>query len=780
MTLSKSRPSLKSVPAKPAAVGVVICFLLVPLLVRAQQEEGVVEIASNKTDVPAISTGPASGGERQPESGRGLSVDGLIDVIKSGGGASLGEGVDKSVNPTEVKEPNQVVSKMSPPVDSSGGSEDESSALPADSYDIPFLTEEGDGRVPLLRLNASSDRVANEQTESEGLAAPSVSAVDAAGGLKEGEAVRMPEAGGGLVREEVRSELPVVEQSSGVREEGMAWTSQEDNAGAYQGYRVTPVGRQEKVRFARGAGGETASGQSVETWMDGYFPTSNDNFYLGDHDYPRQQSIGERWIQPDSRAQLATGIGAFGEQDPTFFDEHDYIFGPLDDGLGFLADHQALAWESARPQYVDFAIDGDLPMFTREFEPDKAHVKAGPLYMDLLSIGAGVLYSDYEGLENFREGEEDGWLSYAELHMRALFQVSNNFYIAASGRMVYLPGSNRVAFRLGNGFGPNVLARLNYQARVNDWDLLVYDEVRARSYGDLFDSGAIERAGRYSFGFTDAYRGRDYFDNEVFHLANEAGAKASRLLNPDWRLSAAIDRTDTWQTHDLDNHATRHHAGLLVGYEGSDIPFSPYASYDVDTVDDFDSFFHRNYIGGRGRITENLSLDARGGLLWTTGRSPDQERWLWSVGLKHDLSERTHHSVWFGQDFFIDDFTNEVLATDYLRYQIGHRVTKKVYARAFVQLSDDEYLEGREEFNGQNQLYGANLNVRPGDYTNVLAGAAYQRRDFHEERDWERMLYFLQVNQQIMSRTTLWFKYQFEEAELFDEHLYSTGIRKYF
>lgn len=736
--------------------------------------------------VPVISTGPSQ--EKRgvsPRGERSLSVEGLIRRVEASGrqgvaASSEGSGVpvsSKGEAGAEVAaEMASVSSSQSPPQEGESG---------ASSYDIPFLLDDGGGEhgVP-LKLNSSAALSAElSQSNSSSVSAVGTgedvgSAVEAAGGRKPSGEVSLLSAPAGSVAEE-GGERDAVEVPSGVEAvEALSWSDPDPAIrGGHSSFSADPnfVRDAPEVRGEGGDSGETR----LETWESGYFPTRVDTYYLGDKDYARYRGF-ENHVWPDTRAQLATGVGPFGHQEPTFFDQHAYVFEPLDAGLGLFADHEALLIESGQVQHFSFALDPDLPFITRNFEPEKAHVKGGPFYLDLLSVGAGALYSDYEGPQEFKRGEEDGWLSFLELQMRALMQVSNNFFIAASGRMVYLPQSNRVAFRLGNGYGPNVLGRLNYQERLGAWDVLVYDDFRARSYGDLFDSGAIERAGRYYYGFTDTLRGRDYFDDEAFFFLNTAGAKASTLLSPDWRLNAMIDRSDIWQTHDFINHATRHHAGALLGYEGSRIPFSPYARYDVNTVDDFDSFFHTAYVGGRGRLTENLRVDARGGYLWSTSRPSDHDSWLWRVSLTHDLSQRTVHGLTFGQDFFIDDFTNQTLVSDYARYHIGHQVSRNAYAQAYAQLSEDEYLHGRETNTGSTQIYGANVNVRPWDYTRVTGGAAYQMRDIEDGRDNERMLYYLRLDHQLMSRTTLWFKYQFEEAEYFDEHLYSGGIRKYF
>lgn len=528
--------------------------------------------------------------------------------------------------------------------------------------------------------------------------------------------------------------------------------------------------------------GRPISDAEVESWRGGYFPTQDDSVYIGDRDYPRS-SRGNATTDPDRHSQNFNGIFPYESPDPTFYDHYDYVFDPLDRTLGFFAPHQALVWESQRYHEFSFMADAGLDLFTRAYDPDRAHVKMGPLYFDLLSMGAGVLYSDYRGVEYFPEGEEDGWLSFVDLQIRAVMQFTETFYLIVSGHFVYLPGDNEFGFYLGDGFGPYSVARLNYQARLREWDVLVYDELRVRFGGDLFWDAyepAFERAGRYSFGFNDRYRNNSYFDDENMALSNKVAVNASRPLGPDWRLWLEADHTDYWRSYDFVDHGHWDHLGALIGYEGSELPFSPYLEYDAYSADTFETSYHTAYLGARGRLSENLRLNARGGRFWSVGREPEQESWVWDVGLTHDVNERTWQRVEVGQGYFIDEFSDDSALSQYASYSVGYRVTEWAYATAYAQWSEDEFLTGRGG-EWQREIYGGNLNFRLLDYTSMDAGAAYERRrSLPDQEVDEHRLYYAGLSHQLYSRTQLWFRYQFEDAESFDESLYTAGIRRYF
>ncbi len=669
----------------------------------------------------------------------------------------------------------------------------------SNSYDIPFLLDEaGWGRLPLRNLNASRDGQALDEATKIGVAESTSSAVgalgeeaslrDASGGLNSAER-GAPEDGADVLRRGAGDGQLARRMASDAALEAEIRAEQNDSSvGSWAGDIVTDADVDQRTHVheapTRPDKAPEARVSRVDTWSDGYFPTRDDTFYIGDRDYPRSRG-GASGIYPDLSAQNFTGIFPYEDPDPTFYDQYAYVFSPVDRALGFFAPHDAFVVErQSHDQGLSFVLDGGLPIFTRGYDPDRAHVKAGPLYLDLLSLGAGVLYSDYDGVSRFPAGKEDGWLSFIELQMRAVMQFSENFYLAVSGTFIYLPGENEIGFQFGNGFGPYTAAVLNFQNRVGNWDIRAYDEFRALYSTDLFwawEDEAFDQAGRYFFGFREREGSSNYFDDDSLFLANTLGIESSRLIGTEWRLFLDAEHTDFWRTYDFSDHSYRDRMGALIGYEGSKIPFSPYFEYDAYSTDRFDTAYHTAYIGGRGRISENVRLNARAGYLWSTDVSPDEESWLWDIGLTHNLNERAWQSLWVGQGYFTDDFTSDSLVSDYARYTVGYRFADEVYATAFAQWSEDEFLTGREMGSYEREMYGADINLRPFNYTLLTSGVSLERsRALPSDDVDERTLVYAALTQQLYSRTSLWFRYQFEDSEDFDEHLYTGGIRKYF
>ena len=200
--------------------------------------------------------------------------------------------------------------------------------------------------------------------------------------------------------------------------------------------------------------------------------------------------------------------------------------------------------ENDRLQGFSATLDGHLPLITPWYNPDRAHVKLGPLYFDILSLGTGLLYTDFQPGENYPDSLEadDGWIGFVEFDLRALLRISNTFYLSAATRLMYLPASNRVAWQLGYGTQPFAQFRLNYENTWGPWDFLAYNDFGGFLGVDLWNelgSGAVDRAGRYYFGIPDL-RNRNYrfFDRDAAMFINALGASASRALGQyqNWRL----------------------------------------------------------------------------------------------------------------------------------------------------------------------------------------------------------------------------------------------------
>lgn len=430
-------------------------------------------------------------------------------------------------------------------------------------------------------------------------------------------------------------------------------------------------------------------------------------------------------------------------------------------------------------QGANYELRGSWPIFTSRFNPDDAHLKVGPLYLQVVSAEVGVLYSDYDWPQVFRPVEEDGWLGFVGFRLRAAARVAPNVYFTLDGRVIYLIGAGEVGFGLRATDGLP-FARFEYTEQAGPWDIRVYDHFGSFMPFALGDEdGAFERAGRYSFGFLGYDGGRTGFLRDPV-IYNRVGIQADRPIDESWRLSLEADRTDSFflDSDRTDDHRGRNHAGVTVSAEPGQIPFSPYVSYDVYQFDDTSGAYHTFYTGGRGRLSEHVTADGRVGYLFGT-----RDSWLWDFGLRHQLCERTAHGIRFGQDFRTNDFTGDALVSDYVHYYLTHNVTDHTRFYGFAQWSRDEFLTGLVNPGTYDRhTYGVRLIHRVNDYVNASLGYRVDNWESDNARraGRERSIFDARLNAQLAPRTNGYLHYRSTNDDLFDEDLYLAGVRRYF
>lgn len=427
-----------------------------------------------------------------------------------------------------------------------------------------------------------------------------------------------------------------------------------------------------------------------------------------------------------------------------------------------------------------YEFEGDLPLFSRDFNSDEAHLKVGPFYFQALWVGAGILYSDFQGDRSFRAGEEDGWLSYANFRFRMAAELSPSLYMTVNGELIYLFEQNQLGFRTGVSGRP--FAEIAYEGQAGSWEYRLYALFGTGSVSDLFGEDAYDRAGRYSFGFLGYEDGRNGLVYDPF-LYTRVGVEASTPTSPDWRLTLSADHTDYWWLGDdrNDEHSARERVGARYGAQPNRVPFTPWVSYDLFSNDYFDTLYHTIYAGGSGRLSENVQFDGRFGYYWTSEKVTDRDHWLWNVGLRHQINARTVHGVRFGQDFFMNDFSIDSSVSNFVHYYITHELTDRVRLHGYAQWSNDELLSGPlvgGEYD--RELYGFRISYEVSDRISTDLGYRIEYREPSDSRGYERSIFDANLNARIGLRTTGYLRYQHEDSDFYYEDLYMAGVRRHF
>lgn len=476
--------------------------------------------------------------------------------------------------------------------------------------------------------------------------------------------------------------------------------------------------------------------------------------------------------------------------EPTLFP--DSYYDPVNNAFDFFGTYEAGVVGDRFSALATGTIG--LPLFRKgEVNIDNADIKLGPVYIDFLYAGVGVLYSEFNGDQVFPEGQEPGFLSMFEFGFTTYVTITDQFYISMETRLIYLPQENRFGFALGSGVnaGLGFSFELAYEFEWGTWDFLLYDTFIGYPRWNLFSGTgfgetARQRAGRYEFGLNARIPG-DNGANDIYdaYFVNTIGASATTpFLWQDWRLWLYLDHSDFWRTFDFLYDGSRDHFGVRFGYTGTEIPFAPYATYDVFSTDNLKSLYHTAYIGGRGRVTQNLYVNGRVGQLWSTNRDPDRKSILWELGLNHYISEDTNHSLYTGQTFEVSDFSNDTRLVEYIRYQINHRFSSRLSGFAFAQFSRDVYLD-RGDFETNRQLYGARMIYGLIDYGRLMGSVFYETENSSNNSDFDRTSFIIrgEWDRRLGLRSTARLYYQFEKEEgrfNFDEHVLSLSLRRYF
>jgi hypothetical protein len=524
----------------------------------------------------------------------------------------------------------------------------------------------------------------------------------------------------------------------------------------------------------------------------GYFPTEGEFPLLRGAANSRTGGV-EGNIGPDLRMQTATDLFPYEEPVPNFYQRHPHIFRNLDHLLGVFTPNDAWTVESQEMRNKSLTLDANTGFLTRSFSPDLAMVKMGPMYFDLLWVGAGAIWSDYNGDRAFAPGDDDGVISYVDLGFRGLFRLTDTIYLSAAGMLMYLPHNNSLAFGLGYGNQASLGIDLFFGDTWGDWDVSFTSYFFGRPglnlYVDSWNDG-YDRAGRYWFGFQQlranptqsfANEGRGAF------FGNTVAFNASRLVfGGAWRFWSRLSHTDFWQGFDFDNHSTREQLSLILGYEGSILPFAPRLSYDLWSFDGFDSLLHQFMVGFTGRVTENINWAGNVGYLFSTGATREMQRPLWNMTFQHNITARTNHWVSFGESFLANEVVDEALTSRFLSYGVNHNFARNLRLSLFAQVSDREnVLHGRVGGDDAVERAGGGLTLtyQPLDFTAISASfigdSALKPAGLSD-----RWLSRIQITQQLSMRLTGTLLYQYEErhgrAAGFTEHMVQLGLRRYF
>lgn len=451
--------------------------------------------------------------------------------------------------------------------------------------------------------------------------------------------------------------------------------------------------------------------------------------------------------------------------------------------------------------------------------------KFGPFLIDSLSVGAGLMYSEYDGplprSTRFSRvaAAGDEWASILWTNFRISAYVTNRFALTLRPFIYYLPFENKIGysgltagvFGFRSGINPNSSLQAAYRTRIGSlWEFSLYESFRAimtqrallneslMYYAGSRDLSEYDTAGRYGFGamappIDNSIRRTDFrfndklFDNNRIMYSNSAVARMTGTLGQDMTANFMYRRMDQWG-EGLD------HLGGWNSIRATLVQTRPliqkYLSYNASTRDGSNLWLQWLSAGSIANIGPHFKAFVSGGHYWTTGGDKNfanRNSWIGRFGIEHWMGPNLWQSVSFGRLVSDPEYGGQYLA-DFARYQITANLSPRVMARLYMQQAKGERVDSLTASDYSSEAYGAMLTmiVSPKDTVNFLSThEIYDRLSGRSGwSTWTQRLSYLHYFREDMNAHMY---YQYQQGENFSrgnqdfsEHLIYLGMIKRF
>lgn len=496
--------------------------------------------------------------------------------------------------------------------------------------------------------------------------------------------------------------------------------------------------------------------ENVATSQGGIFPTQAESPILagGNPDYPRAAGDRGYWAY--------SGLWPVRPAPDNFYQRNGAFFDRVERGLRTVMPGNNMLYHSPDPDFLTVDLDYGFNIFTEDIAADRVMLKLGPLYLDFLGVSASVLYTDYSGDAPLEPGVDDeGWISMIGVPIRAALRITDTIYIQSTAFMYFLPGEGEfgVGAGIGSGWALGTNARLNVEWANDPWMFRLYDYFAvSNNLADFYENwevGEVDAVGRYRFGseiLDNANSSQSYWDPRFGGYRNDIGFEFQRPFENEWWLLGNVIHSNYWAEADFDDHAHYDQFLLTYSYLGDDWMFAPSFGYRGATPDYFDTLSHEVFARVTGRVTEYASVWGQVGYFWQNGENASDDGTVtWEVGINHDLTQYTRHSLSGGQVYTLSEQLDEYLG-QYVRYTISHAVNERLRMSGYAQYQDTRRLGDGAEFRGW--TLGAQAGYSLGDDTGITAGVTYQNNETAQEgvSDSEIWIYYATIQRPLLAR----------------------------
>lgn len=447
--------------------------------------------------------------------------------------------------------------------------------------------------------------------------------------------------------------------------------------------------------------------------------------------------------------------------------------------------------------------------------------RVGPLFVDEVYAGAGLMYSEYSGDPVYgaplRAGvaDDDNWAAVIWAQVRATIYVTDRFALSFTPAVYYLPLKNDVGWGLGfpllamGGYTqPNALLNTAFRQPLGEsLQFVMMDQfqifhpqislMRNSPYywANIGDTSPMDLAGRYQFGGFGPYeidaRGDDSFalndrfmDDDQILLMNRATFSLMGKHGSNVSTHLFYDRLDYWD-HNFDDHQTWQTGGFQIMQSGPS--FTPYARYEFTASDHWQTHYQHAVVGAQKSFSPDLVAYAEGGWLWSSIEyQGGTDSWVALVGARQRLGPYTWHGFDAGRTP-LANFRHRYLAT-YGQYYLTQTIGAKSQLTLFAQQADLDVLGGGGELERSVLTVGGILSVTLSQKSNAWLSVSYEDGDIESfKRAWQMWTYRLTYARSLGHSTSAMCFYQYQNAasgtssyDDFSEHLLYMGVSKHF
>jgi len=450
------------------------------------------------------------------------------------------------------------------------------------------------------------------------------------------------------------------------------------------------------------------------------------------------------------------------------------------------------------------ALGGTLPFLGRGFAPENADLKIGPLYFKVLSLEAGVLYSDNINLTP--DHQQSGTIAITALTLDVVAQITESLRLATAATFVYFPIEGKVGvagfgigdiYELGLAQGPLAHAQVTWDTDIGGWHVVLMDEflIQQGLFSDSIQSNDVlfqgsrfdeeSRAGRYVFVApqTDVFQNgnnpnnNNRFTNDLAVYSNEISASAERLLPGTVRLQMRVYHDDLWYNQgNRGQPSLREGASVILASERDNMRFKPFFTYEAFRTDQFDGVQSIFRAGISGPITDQLNLFAEVG--YYLGGFGDNGL-LWDVELRHIAGPYTQEALSYARAF--NYFHDEI--TEGVGYNIQQILGPRLTGSAYVYRLDVSDQIDNDNFTRNEWLTGVSFAWLLGPKTTLRLTGEYASYDPVHTEAWSGRA---ELGYNITDTLLLRFLYQYQKStsqefdQNYTENLFFLSLTKYF